>query len=91
MNKDKERIYITPSEEFRLSRITLEHGHRYLSAQKRSVEIILCIEGEGHITEIYGKELLAIHKGMSLLIPAAIPQYRIEGQVDLFKAAVPLP
>ena len=81
-------IYETPAEEFRLSLIKVKRGINYTGEKKRSVEIILCMEGEAVIGSIEAS--LKIKKGDSILVPAASPVYEISGAATLYKAAVPL-
>jgi mannose-6-phosphate isomerase len=85
-----ERVYPTLAEEFRLSIITLEEGSPYPSPEARSVEILICTEGAARITEPGNSDGLDLSKGMVILIPAAVKQYRIEGVATLYKASVPL-
>ncbi len=84
-----ERIYETPAEEFALSSVLLEGGRIHCGRENRSIEIMLCTRGEARL--YFGNEnaLAEVKKGDSVLIPAAAPKYRIEGDVELFKASVP--
>ncbi|MDP3283727.1 MAG: hypothetical protein Q8M56_04815, partial [Desulfobacterales bacterium] len=84
-----ESIYETPAGEFVLSAIKVTNNESYNSPEKRSVEIILCIEGRAVIA---GSEddKFNIAKGKSVIIPASVKKYSINGKATLYKAAVPL-
>jgi mannose-6-phosphate isomerase len=84
-----EMLYDSPAREFRLSRIHVKNKDKYTSIEKRSVEIIICIEGGCIIYEEGESETLEISKGDSILIPACINRYVIKGTARLFKASVP--
>lgn len=84
-----EQVYISPAEEFRLSRIFISGGKEYISDRERSVEMMICVEGSGSITEIGREETLSINRGDSILIPASVEQYSIGGEATLYKASVP--
>ncbi|MDP2862143.1 MAG: mannose-6-phosphate isomerase, class I [Desulfobacterales bacterium] len=84
-----ESIYKTPAGEFVLSAINVTNSETYISPGKRSIEIILCIEGRAVIT---GSEddKFNMTKGKSVIIPASVKKYNISGKATLYKAAVPL-
>ena len=84
-----ESIYETPAGEFVLSAINVTNSETYNSPEKRSVEIILCIEGRAVIA---GSEddKFNMAKGKSVIIPASVKKYSISGKATLYKAAVPL-
>ena len=88
--KAGERIYGSPAEEFVLSVISLKQGMIYKSPGERSVEILLCTAGSGTIFEPGGDDAVPLNKGTSVIIPAAVKGYQIEGGVTLYKAAVPI-
>jgi mannose-6-phosphate isomerase len=85
-----ERIYFNPAEEFVLSIISVKEGSAYDSSDIRSVEILLCIEGESTVTDFGNNEKLTFSKGRSIIIPAAVKKYHLEGKAIIYKAAVPL-
>ena len=85
-----ERVYSSSAEEFILSVIHLKQGMRYNSPAHRSIEILLCTDGNATIGGPGENDELAIDKGTSILIPAAVTRYHIKGNVTLYKAAVPL-
>jgi len=79
-----ESAYQTPAREFTLSLISVNKGKSFESQRDRSVEILICMEGEGT------GQVLALTKGRSVIVPSAVSQYRIDGMATLYKASVPL-
>ena len=80
--------YATPAPEFELSRIELAGGQGFEPGVRRGVEILLCTHGEGEVVERPGGARRAIRRGEALLVPAALPGYRVEGRLTLQRAAV---
>ena len=85
-----ERIYSSRADEFELSVITLKRNLTCYSPTNRSVEILLCTDGEVIITDLGNNDKLAFDKGKSIIIPSAVKRYCIEGNATLYKAAVPV-
>ena len=85
-----EAFYPTGTAEFVLSIIEVNDSFSFLSVLKRSVEIMICTKGEATITDLGEGETTGLTRGTSLIVPAAVQQYRIEGEATLYKAAVPL-
>jgi mannose-6-phosphate isomerase len=85
-----ESVYKTPAREFMLSVISVKQGTAFESPRNRSVEILICMEGEADIADPGTGEALALTRGRSVIIPAGVSQYRIEGTATLYKATVPL-
>ena len=85
-----EGFYRTPAEEFTLSIISLRQGIPYDGDSNRSVEIIICMKGDARIKDLKKGTSLSLSKGVSIIIPAAVKQYRIEGEATVYKAGVPL-
>lgn len=83
-------IYRTPSEEFFLCVISVGEGASYQSPRRRSAEIMICLQGDARVTHMGSGEVLLLNRGTVILVPAAVPQYRIEGEAVVYKAAVPL-
>ncbi|HUX22479.1 MAG TPA: mannose-6-phosphate isomerase, class I, partial [Spirochaetia bacterium] len=82
--------YNTPTAEFRLGRIQCSRGRRFHSRQERSVEILLCVAGEGSVDWIGPSSgSLKLKRGDSFLVPAGVPAYEVSGSLDLFRADVP--
>lgn len=87
--KETESVYSTQAEEFALSLISIKKGLSHSSSMDRSVEILLCTEGEATITDTGKDEKIIIAKGASIIIPAIVGKYTIEGEATFYKAAVP--
>ena len=85
-----EKIYKTDADEFILSVIILKNGDRYASPIKRSAEIIICTNGKGEISEEQLEKKILIQKGESVIIPAVVKKYYINGNATLYKAGVPI-
>ena len=89
-SKDFEMIYPSPAEEFVLSVISDNKGIAYKSPVKRSIEIILCTDGKALITDIDNNIAIDLDRGVSVVIPASVQNYTINGKATLYKASVPL-
>ena len=50
----------------------------------------MCTEGKVNVTDLSDGETTLLTKGTSIIVPAAVEQYRIEGEGILYKAAVPV-
>jgi mannose-6-phosphate isomerase len=83
-----ESIYFSDAEEFVLSIICPRKGLSYKSPQKRGVEIILCTQGRATISGPGDNHSVMLVTGTSILIPASVKRYTIEGNATLYKAAV---
>jgi mannose-6-phosphate isomerase len=83
------KLFRTPAEEFLLSAIALDRGGEFTSPQGRNVEILICVEGQATIEDLGAGHRLFLSRGSSVVIPAAVPQYRIEGRATIYKASVP--
>lgn len=86
---DGETRFICP--ELTLSVLEPAEGRPWWSSHRRSVEILLCTEGEGAICPEVGGESQTIRRGDSFLVPAAVGRYRVEGEGKLFLASAPSP
>jgi len=86
-----EAVYPCPAEEFALSRIRVAPDQPYVSSRERSVELLLCTNGEGTICCESSNDELGLVKGDSLLVPAGLSSYTLSGEVTVYKASVPLP
>ena len=85
-----ERTYPTPAEEFLLSKLSVDEERVFTSPQDRSVEILICLKGKADVKDLGNSELLRLDKGKSIIVPAAVSQYQIEGNATFYKASVPL-
>ncbi len=82
-----ERVFRTPAEEFRLAEIQVDPNEPYRSPGTGSIELLICLDGEGRIDTA---DSLPLHRGDSIMIPASTSSYEIHGSLRLFKAFVPL-
>jgi len=85
-----ECIYASHAEEFVLSIINVKQGRIYNSPAHRSIEILLCTDGKATITDLWENDQVNIDRGKSILIPAGVTKYSLQGNATLYKAAVPL-
>jgi mannose-6-phosphate isomerase len=83
-----ERTYMAPPEEFQLSSISVRRDVSFLNEGARSVDILLCMEGDARITELKGGEHENMEKGVSVIVPAAAGRYQIAGKATLYRATV---
>ncbi|MCP4681355.1 MAG: mannose-6-phosphate isomerase, class I [Desulfobacterales bacterium] len=86
---DRLKTFVTPAKEFLLSVISVDKRQSFASPQDRGVEVLICMEGEAGIKDLGSGEVLALNKGVSVIVPAAVPRYRIEGSAMLYMACVP--
>lgn len=87
---ETESVYSSQAEEFALSVIFTKESKIHTSPMNRSIEILLCTDGKATITDTGKNDKLAIAKGTSIIIPAAVEKYTIEGEATIYKAAVPV-
>lgn len=88
------KTYRTPAQQFELSVTELHGSQSYTTQDRDRVEILLVTEGNAKITAERPTVAapLPLPQGSSVLIPAALTQYRIDSLADkttLFRAAVP--
>ena len=84
-----ENTYRTTPKEFSLSAISVGKGSLFESAPKRSVEIMTCLEGDALVTDLGDGKGHSLTRGAAIIIPAAVQNYRIQGNATLYKASVP--
>ncbi|MGD8523699.1 MAG: mannose-6-phosphate isomerase, class I [Desulfobacterales bacterium] len=89
-NNNCEWVYACPAKEFALSVITLPENKSYFRLYGKSVEILLCTAGTAELMDMDRRDILSLTKGMSIIIPAAVKRYKIEGQATFYKATVPV-
>jgi len=85
-----EAVYLTEAAEFALSMVTVSEGVSFIGARKRSAEMMICTKGEATVTDLGDGETTGFTRGTSIIVPAAVEQYHIEGAATIYKAAVPL-
>ena len=84
-----ESVYSTPAEEFVLSVIYVDVSTSFTSLRERSVEIMICTEGEATVTDSERDNSTLLKRGTSVVIPASVERYHIRGNAILYKAGVP--
>jgi mannose-6-phosphate isomerase len=87
----REGAYPVPAKEFLLSVISVKNSVSFVSSPHRSVEILICTEGNADVRDMGSGELSALKRGQCIIVPASVSQYGIEGNAVLYKAAVPVP
>jgi mannose-6-phosphate isomerase len=79
-----EERYPSPADEFELSIIRLQVDQRYDSGQRPPApEILLCIDGKAQIIWQGSSKGMDLIRGESVLVPAGLPRYQIEGKTIL--------
>jgi mannose-6-phosphate isomerase len=89
-NDKGEGLYPVMAEEFELSVISLKNELPFESSLNRSVEIMLCTNGEATISDTDEGDPIKLSSGVSIMVPADLRQYRIQGEATIYKASVPL-
>ena len=84
-----EQVYRTPAEEFELAVIDSLAGDDHGTLAGGRVQILLCVKGCGEITNPRTGYTLDLKKGDSVLVPAAVARYTLEGRLKIFRAGVP--
>ena len=86
--QEAEGTYETPAAEFQLSVITVSDSVSFLSEKERSIDILLCTEGTARVQDVTKGGFKTVERGVSLLVPAAVGAYRIDGKAILYRATV---
>ena len=84
-----ECVYASHAEEFVLSIISVRENIIYNSSSDRSIEILLCTDGKATIVDFGKNDKVVIDRGKSIVIPAAVKKYSIQGNAIFYKAVVP--
>ena len=79
--------YITPSEEFSLGFLKVDQNISVEINNREFIEIIICISGNAVLSSKEGT--ITISKGESLLVPASIDSYTLNGRAEIFTAGIP--
>ena len=82
-----ERVYRTPAREFELALLDVAAGRPFRPSAGRGVEVLLALEGDMVLRA--DSESTPLGRGGSVLVPAAVPSYTIEGEGRLCRARVP--
>jgi len=85
-----EWAYPTPATEFILSRISSRKESPHHERARKSLAIMICIEGTAEIADVESGELLQVSRGSAFLVPAMVKKVLIQGEATLYKAAVPV-
>jgi len=81
-----ESSFVTPAREFELGLVELTPGRAFLAAGRR-LEILLQLSGSTRL-KADGRET-ALDQGRTVLVPAAVASYELEGSGRLARARVP--
>jgi len=76
------------AEEFILSVISVDSKKNYTSTAVSSAEILLCTDGQATITDFDNNENISLKKGKSVIVPASVRVYNIQGKAVIYKASV---
>jgi mannose-6-phosphate isomerase len=60
----------------------------YTSPDVMSAEILLCTDGQATITDFDNNENISLKKGKSVIVPASVRVYNIQGKAVIYKASV---
>lgn len=86
---EQEQLYPSPAEEFELSVIRIRSDQSHDSGHRRPTpEILLCVDGTAKFQWGGSSKGLDLLRGESVLVPAGMERYQIQGQTILYKAAV---
>jgi mannose-6-phosphate isomerase len=80
-------IFKTPAREFELGFVELTRERPFQSGAGRGVEILLQLEGACRLKS--GACEVALERGQSVLVPAALDAYQLEGEGRIARARVP--
>ena len=82
-----ERTYRTPAREFELAWIDVHPGRPYAPHPGHGLEILLGVEGDASIR--VGGAATSLARGRSVLVPASLAAYELEGEGRIARARVP--
>ncbi len=82
-----ERVFRTPAREFELGFLEIAPDRPFTATGGRGVEILLQLEGGCRLSS--GGATVTLSRGRSVLVPAALESYVLEGQGRLARARVP--
>ena len=81
--------YDTPTEDFELSVVRIIGEEAYAPKSRESVQILLAMEGQATVSWKGGSRQFTIKRGASVLVPAAVGEYRLTGDAVIYVAGVP--
>ena len=82
-----EKSFRTPAREFELGFLEVGPGRPFTATGGRGVEILLQLEGACRLTSDDSE--IALARGRSVLVPAALESYKLEGEGRTARARVP--
>jgi mannose-6-phosphate isomerase len=82
-----EQVYRTPAREFELGLLSVEPDRPFTPSPGRGVEILLGLSGEASLRA--GDDVTPLGPGRSVLVPASLDSYAIEGSGRVCRARVP--
>lgn len=88
---DVERVYDTPSPEFRLSVLELAPRASPVVRETRGPEILLATRGTAHLTAPAGAAPAALSHGRAAFVPACTGRYELSGDAVVYRATTNLP
>jgi mannose-6-phosphate isomerase len=93
LTPDARGDYPSDVDEFRLSIVSVgaESADEYRrdNAGETGIEILICTSGAARVMAVGDSEVTDVGKGDSIVIPAAVGHYGIEGDAIFYKASVP--
>ena len=89
-NENGEGLYPVMAEEFELSVISLKKELPFQSSLNRSIEIMICTNGVAYIYDTAKGDPIKLSSGVSIMVPADLKQYRIQGEATIYRASVPI-
>jgi len=84
-----EWVYPSPAKEFIISRLSLAKGAPFHERGRKSLEIMICMEGTAGITDVATAEFLPVSRGSAFLVPAMVKEIAMDGDAILYKAGIP--
>jgi mannose-6-phosphate isomerase len=81
-----EASFVTPAREFELGLLELAPGHGYAAGGR--LEILLQLEGTSRLSA--GGRETALARGVSVLVPAGLGAFELEGTGRVARARVPV-
>ena len=85
-----ETEYTSSAREFILSEIAVDADRDYQSCEQRSIELMICVAGQAVIEDTQASIRLPLDRGTSVVVPASVRGYRLQGEARIYKAAVPI-
>ena len=87
--RNNHRRYPSQADEFELEAISVDDSEGYDSGKRLNVpEIVLCIEGEAEISWGQKGSAMPIKKGESIIVPADLENYMMDGRAELYKTGI---